>query len=317
MSSEVLKDLFDKRLEKLTIENFVKVLTPLEFGKLVKEAQVKRKEYFKDKLHSCAILSVKSGNCTGDCKFCSQSRLSKANISSHDIFEWEKVKPALIWASENNIKHFSFVTSGIKLSHEEIKKISILIEKAKSYFPDIKICASLGILSKEDLKFLKSSGLDRYHNNLETSKRFYKYISSLPWDKKLKTILTAKEIGLKVCSGGIFGLGENLGDAFELLETVKDIANGIPINFLVPIKGTPFEYKRPLTLKEGLVYLSLFRLYLPNANFIMCGGRQIVFEKENYLLSTIVSGIMFGNYLTTKGKPFSEDEILFYLYKSV
>ena len=157
--------------------------------------------------------------------------------------------------------------------------------------------------------------MDRYHNNLETSRRFYKYISSLSWDKKLETILTAKEIGLEVCSGGIFGLGESLNDAFKLLETVKDIADGIPINFLVPIKGTPFENKRPLTLKEGLIYLSLFRLYLPNKNFIMCGGRQIVFEKESYLLSTIVSGIMFGDYLTTKGRSLSEDEILFYLYR--
>ncbi|HIP93159.1 MAG TPA: biotin synthase BioB [Desulfurobacteriaceae bacterium] len=316
---EVLEKFFDKgfKFENLTIKEFAKTLTPLEFGSFIKNAQLKRKEFFKDFLHSCAILSIKTGNCKGDCKFCSQSKLSKAKINPHDILNWEKVKSALSWASQNSIKHFSFVTSGIRPSKEEIKKISVLIEKAKIYFPDLKICASLGILTKEELKFLKDSGLDRYHNNLETSKRIYKYISSLPWDKKLETILNAKEIGLKVCSGGIFGLGESLKDALELLETVKDIADGVPVNFLVPIKGTPFENKSPLTLKEGLIYLSLFRLYLPYKNFIMCGGRQVVFEKENYLLSTIVSGIMFGNYLTTQGKPLSEDEILFSLYKCV
>ena len=316
---ETLEKFFDKSLkfESLTIKEFTKTLTFLEFGDLVRNAQLKRREFFKDYLHSCAILSVKTGNCEGDCKFCSQSKFSKAKINFHDILDWEKVKIALDWASQNNIRHFSFVTSGIRLSKDEIKKVSILIEKGKAYFPNLKICASLGILTKEELKFLKDAGLDRYHNNLETSRGFYKYISSLSWDEKLKTILTAKEVGLEVCSGGIFGLGESLKDAFELLETIKDIADGVPINFLVPIKGTPFENKSSLTLKEGLLYLSLFRLYLPYKNFIMCGGRQIVFEKENYLLSTVVSGIMFGNYLTTRGRSLSEDEILFTLYKCV
>jgi len=312
LSKDLLEILKDFELEKT--ENLANKLSRELFQKIFEYAKNLRKKNFKNKLYSCAILSIKTGNCKADCKFCSQSRLSKAKINIHPLLDWEDIEKALSWAQKNNIKRFSFVSSGISPTKEELKKISSFIEKAKTCFPSLKICASLGILKKDELKLLKDSGLDRYHNNLETSKEYYKYISSLPWEEKFKTICFAKEVGLEVCSGGIFGIGETLKDVISLAETIKEIADGVPINFLVPIKGTPFENKKPLNFLSGILILSILRLLLPDKNLLIAGGRQIVFKNENYLLASLVSGIMFGNYLTTQGKSLEEDKFLFYLF---
>jgi biotin synthase len=269
----------------------------------------KKTEYFRGYIETCAILNAKSGKCSSDCKFCAQSRKFKLKIKTYPLVGKEKLISSALDAFEKGIDRFSFVTSGISVNKEELKTICEAIEKIKSERPNSKICASLGQLSKEDLKTLKSAGLDRYHHNLETSREFYPEITTVQkWEDRLRTIENAKEVGLSVCCGGIFGLGENVGDIISIIETWKSLeVDSIPVNFLHPIKGTPLENANYLTPLKCLKILAAIRIAIPQAEIRVCGGREYNLRELQPLLLLPANALMVGNYLTTKGRGLKDD----------
>ena len=182
------------------------VETPLE--QLIARANDVRKKHIGTKLDLCNILNARCGLCGEDCKFCAQSAKHNAQIPSYPLKSAEEIVEAAQQAKNIGAERFGIVTSGNRLSGKELKAVIEAISRIKE---DVGIvpCASLGALTKEQLKLLKDAGLARYHHNIETSRRFYpQIVSTHTFDERIKTIKAAKEVGLEVCSGGIIGMGE-------------------------------------------------------------------------------------------------------------
>lgn len=269
----------------------------------------KVREHFRgEKIGLCSIANAKSGPCTEDCSFCAQSKYSKAQIESYPLLTAEALLQKTIQIKKNSIKRFSIVTSGRKIAKKDLFPVAAIIHEIRKQ--GLLPCASLGLLKKNELSQLKEAGLDRYHNNLETSAGFFRQIcTSHQYTDKIRTIEAAKSAGLSVCSGGIFGMGETWKDRIELAFTLKDLdVDSVPINFLVPIKGTPLEHKGFLHPFEALKIISLFRFILPRKEIRICGGRmQILGEYHSMIFLAGADGMITGNYLTTSGMSPEDD----------
>jgi biotin synthase len=171
-------------------------------------------------------------------------------------------------------------------------------------------CASLGIIDSEDMLLLKSSGVNRYHHNLEACKSFFNRVCTTHgYNERVETIVAAKRSGLELCSGGIFGLGEGPEHILELAVALRKLdVDSVPVNFLTPIKGTPFESHHNLTPLKCLKIIAFFRYFLPDKEIIICGGRENnLGEIHPMIFHAGASGIMTGNYLTTDGRTLEKD----------
>jgi len=275
---------------------------------LLSSAENIRRHYAGNQIDLCAIINAKSGACSEDCSYCAQSSKYKTDVKIFQLIDKDAIIQKALEAKSGGVKRFSIVTSGKKVTSRELKTISPIFEKIR----DIGLipCASLGILSRDELSFLKDNGLDRYHHNLETSERFFPMICSThTFAERLKTIESAQEVGLSVCSGGIFGMGETWMDRLDMAFLLRDLdVQSIPINFLIPVKGTPFESKRILHPFEALRIISLFRFILADKSIRICGGREhILREFHPMVFMAGADALMTGNYLTTTGRTFHDD----------
>ncbi len=261
------------------------------------------------KLTLCAIKNSKSGQCPENCRFCAQSSWWKVRETPYyPLADFGDVEKGAVAASRSAINRYSLVNSGKGPSKKETEILSSYIES----FPKegTGYCASLGIMNKEGLEKLKKSGLSRYHHNLETSRSFFSSICTThSYDERVATITAAKEAGLEVCSGGIFGMGETWTDILEMALDLKRLeVDAVPVNFLVPIKGTPLENRKQLRPSECLKIISLLRYVLPDREIIICAGRESVIGSfQNMCIWAGASGIMTGNYLTVAGPEIARD----------
>ena len=260
------------------------------------------------KVELCAIINAKSGSCPGDCKFCAQSARYKTGAKVYPLLPVSQVLEKAKLAKKHKVKRFSLVTSGIKPSKKELKEIAKLVETLAK--EGVSVCASLGLLKKDEIAFLKDHGLSRLHCNLETSESFFPNICTThSFKDKVKTILSAKAQGLSVCSGGIFGIGESWEDRLSLALSLRELdVDSIPVNFLIPIKGTPLEKMPLLKPFEALRIVALLRLILPEKDIRIAGGRlQVLKEFASWVFLAGANALMTGNYLTTSGNPFERD----------
>ncbi len=271
-----------------------------------------RKVHFKNQVSLCAIINAKSGKCGEDCSYCAQSARHKADIESYPLVEPEVIIKKAREAFEQKASCFSIVTSGRGIdSQKEISSIARTIELLAKKFPTLKRSASLGIINKENLATLRDAGLEKYHHNLESSKNFFPNISKThSFEEKTNVVLMTKALGLEICSGGIFGLGESWDDRIDLALTLNRLkVDSVPINFLNPIKGTPMGSRPLVDATEALKIIALFRIILRDRDIKVCGGRAIVLKDEDKLIfGSGASGMMIGNYLTTSGLSFDRDQ---------
>ena len=226
-----------------------------------------------DLIDLCSITSAKTGDCPEDCSYCAQSRRSKTMVESHPLKSKDFMLERARAAKAQGARRSCIVISGKKASSSELKKIADMIKSVRE--AGLLPCATLGLLGRDELLMLKDAGLERYHHNIETSRRFFPEICSThTYDDKLKTIDAVKSVGLSLCSGGIFGMGEEWEDRIDMAMTLRELgADSVPINFLVPIKGTPLEGIEPLSPLEALKTISLYRFILPDKEVRVCGGR--------------------------------------------
>jgi biotin synthase len=274
-----------------------------------------RNHFRGNKVELCSIVNAKSGACPEDCSFCAQSVKSKAEIEVYPLLKKELVIQKAKEAKQSGAKRFSIVTSGRKSSNRDLFAIADMISeiREKGLLP----CASLGLLREKELEILKSAGLGRYHHNLETSERFFpKICSTHSYTDKLKTVDAVKSIGLSICSGGIFGLGETWQDRIDMAFLLKDLnVDSVPINFFIPIKGTALGHRGLLHPFEALKILSLYRFILPQKEIRICGGRiQILNEFNSMVFFAGADSLLTGNYLTTTGRSYKDDLRLIELY---
>jgi biotin synthase len=174
-------------------------------------------------------------------------------------------------------------------------------------------CASLGILDQERAARLKQAGLYRYHHNLETARSFYPRVcTTQDYAKKVQTVKLVKAAGLKSCSGGIFGLGEEWPHRVEMALSLRKLAvDAVPINFLNAVPGTPLAKEAAIPAMEALQIIAIYRFLLPDVEIKVCGGRErILGELQPLMYLAGADGTMVGNYLTTSGRPAAEDEAM-------
>jgi biotin synthase len=256
----------------------------------------------------CSIINAKSGACPEDCAYCSQSSRSRTDAPVYPLLDEEAILARAEEAGKSRVKRFCIVTSGRRVSKNEIMRIGKAVDKIRK--AGLLPCATLGLLDYEDLKFLKESGLERYHHNLETSERYFPHVCSThSYADKLRTIDAVKRAGLSLCSGGIFGMAETWHDRIDMAFLLREIgADSIPINYLTPIKGTPLGEMEPLGPIEALKIISIFRFILPEKQIRVCGGRiQTLGELNPLIFSAGADGLLVGNYLTTLGRDINHD----------
>ncbi len=275
---------------------------------LLPGADMIRDFYFGREIHLCYISNGKSGRCSEDCSFCSQSAFARTDASVYPLMEKRELQAGGLWASETPINRYSIVTSGKRLPKEEVLTIAeALVELDLN---KISTCASLGILDSDDFETLRKAGVSRYHHNLETaSSHFSQMCTTHTYQERIDTILAAKEAGLSVCAGGVFGIGESDDQVLELALTLRELdVDSIPLNFLVPIEGTQAENRNELTPLRCLKTISIFRYVLPKKEILICGGRGANLKELHPLIFHAgASGIMTGDYLTTSGRTLQKD----------
>lgn len=267
-----------------------------------------RKKFRNNTVDLCAIINAKSGACSEDCSYCAQSSKSKTDAPVYPLISKDIILQKAKEAKDAGVKRFCIVTSGRKITDKEIGEIASMIEGIHNI--GLLPCATLGLLNRDELHFLKESGLVRYHHNLETSERFFPEICRThTYYDKLKTIEAAQSVGLSVCSGGIFGLGETWQDRIEMAFALRDLnVDSSPINFLIPVKGSLLGNMDVLHPFEALSIISLYRFILPEKEIRVCGGRiQILKDMHSFIFMAGADSLLTGNYLTTTGRSYNDD----------
>ena len=258
----------------------------------------------------CSIVNAKSGRCQEDCSFCSQSSSFKTDSPEYELMDVEEIVAAAKEAEAFGSNEFSIVASGTSLDdRKELDRVIEAIKRIKAE-TQLETCCSLGLMPLEHLKELKEAGLDRCHHNLETAKsHFDKIVSTHTYEDEVNAVQNAKEAGLKVCVGGIFGMGESFAQRAELAFSIRELGTqSFPVNFLKPIEGTALDHLEPMPHYEALRTIALLRLVLPDIDLFVCGGREeVLADKQEQLFSAGANGILGGNYLTTKGQDPKRD----------
>jgi len=279
---------------------------------LIAEANKTRSEFVGDEFELCSIINAKSGLCGEDCKFCAQSSRHNAETPTYSLKDKTEIVEAGREAKRIGAMKFGIVTSGNLLAEEEIDVLVEAIKIIKDEI-DIDVCGSLGALTKEQMLRLKQAGMSRYHHNIETSENFYpKIVSTHKFEERVRTIKAAKEVGMEVCSGGILGIGESWQDRFDMAMLLKELeVDSVPINFLVPIKGTPMEKVEKISYMDAVRAICIFRIILKDKIIKIAAGREEVFKDFQTMgFMSGANGMLIGGYLTVKGRSVEQDHKL-------
>ncbi len=270
------------------------------------------REHFKgNKIHLCSIVNIKAGGCSENCRFCAQSAAYQTGSPRYGLIDAQPVLAAAEEASANGVTALGLVAAWRGLEEgpvldEICERLEALKESGKAR-PD----ASLGIIKSQQVaERLRQSGLECYNHNLESSRRFFPQVCTThTYEERVQTIRHLKQAGIKICSGGILGMGETREDRCDLAFALKELgANIVPINILNPIEGTPFAKQAPLPPLEILKSIACFRFILPKQEIMIAGGRTVnLRDLQSLIFMAGASALMVGNYLTTLNQPIEKD----------
>lgn len=286
-----------------------KALVALEDKELLYAAADGIRQHFTGKsFDTCSITNAKSGACPQNCSWCSQSGHHKTKVEVYDLISYQEAQKEASYNAAYGIDRYSLVTSGRALSRTNMKRVCDIYRKIGAKTP-ISLCASHGLITKEDLQDLKRAGVSTYHCNLETSRTFFATVCTThTYDEKLATINAANEVGMKLCSGGIIGLGESMDDRIQLAFELKKVnAFSIPLNLLQPMEGTPLQVNELPSEEEILTTFSIFRFINPSARIRFAAGRMQIKHIQEKALKTGINGALVGDLLTTIGSNIKED----------
>jgi biotin synthase len=251
----------------------------------------------------CSIVNAKSGSCSEDCRYCAQSSHYSTDSPVYPLIDVERMAEAARGARQNGARRFCIVTSGRGIDDaSDLRNIARGVERVREI--GLSPCATLGSLSLDQLRYLRDAGLDRYHHNIETSREYFPNIcTSHTFDERIELLRHAHSLGLSACSGGILGMGESMRDRISMAFSLRELeVDSVPVNFLMPVPGTPLENVTPITPLEALHALALFRLILPSREIRVCGGRGSALGGLHPMIFFAgADGFMIGNYLTRTG----------------
>ena len=256
----------------------------------------------------CTIINGRSGRCSENCRYCAQAACHHTGIDEYPFLTAEEIIANAKANEKAGVNRFAIVTSGRALAGEEFEHAIAAYEKMRDTL-SIELCASHGIITREQFRRLRKAGVTSYHHNIETSSRFFpKICTTHTYDDRIRTIKIAQEEGLRVCSGGIIGMGEDWQDRLDMAFELQALGiESIPINALMPIPGTPLEKQKPLDSDQILRTIALFRFVNPTANIRLAAGRKLLPENGATAFLHGASASITGNMLTTSGTTIEED----------
>lgn len=277
-------------------------------GELCEAADEIRERFCGDIFDMCTIINGKSGRCSENCKYCAQSAHYNTRCEEYPLLSAEKIVEGALYNYKRGVLRYSIVCSGKRLSESEVDSLCESIRAIKKACP-ISICVSAGLLDEESFQKLKQAGVDRVHNNLESSRRFFPEVCTThTFDDKIAAINAAKAAGLEVCSGGIMGLGETFEDRIDMVLTARELGvRSIPVNLLNPIPNTPFEHNPTLTEEEAARAVAIFRFIIPNGQIRLAGGRGLLGDMGKALFRSGANAAISGDMLTTRGISIDND----------
>jgi biotin synthase len=264
-------------------------------------------------VHLCSIINAKSGRCAEDCAFCAQSAHHSTDAPVYPLVREEQLLESARAAEASGSACFGIITSGTTVNGAELEQILAALRRIRVETGILPSC-SLGIIDAETAAKLKEAGMDTYHHNLETAESFFPSICTThPYQDDVDTVRAVKSAGLKVCSGGIFGLGESAAQRVEMAFTLKELdVDSVPINFLNPIEGTRLEGAANISAMECLKTVAIYRMILPGKRITVCGGREKnLRDLQSWIFFAGANGTMIGNYLTTQGRNIDVDLKMF------
>lgn len=288
----------DEAKRLLGIETQPDIISLMSFANRI------RHHYKGSSIDTCAIINARSGKCSEDCRFCSQSIHYNTDIDVYPLVHDDEIVARAREAVDFGAGRFGIVVSGKGVGNDAEKQSLCKAISGLHSKVGLEPCASLGVLSPESARLFREAGLKRYHHNLETAESFFPEICSThSYEARINTIKIAKEEGFQVCCGGIFGIGESPAQRLEFAFTLKELdVDSIPLNFLNPIPGTPLEAAEPLHPMEILKTIALFRFVHPAKDIRICGGRQRNLRGTQGLAYIAgANAVMIGNYLTIPG----------------
>lgn len=280
-----------------------------ELGQLKQGASRIRQTLCGNHVDLCTIINGRAGRCSEDCRFCAQSSYHHTGAEEYEVLDADAFVDACRHHEKSGIHRFSIVTAGRTLAGKEFEQILEAYRRMKRVCKRMKLCASHGLLKKEQFAALREAGVSRYHANIETSRRNFPNICTThTFEDKLSCIRAAKEAGLQVCSGGIIGMGETWEDRLDMALTLSELqVDSIPINALIPIPGTPFGDLPVLTEEEILRTVVIFRFLNPMADVRLAAGRTLMEENGREAFVSGGNGAITGDMLTTSGNDTAQD----------
>lgn len=294
---------------RLTKEDDLSVLLTADLDELCTGADKIREKLCGNKVDLCSIINGRGGRCSENCKFCAQSAHHNTDCEEYGFLEQKTFMEGCAYASEQGVNRYSIVTAGRTMEGEDLEKAIAAYQAMHEAYPDMILCASHGLVKGEDLKRMKEAGVTMYHSNVETSEHFFPEICTThTYEDKLNEIRLAKEAGMEVCSGGIFGMGETWQDRLDMAALLAELqVNSIPLNFLLPIKGTPLEDREKLTQEEIVRIVAIFRYLNPTAFIRIAAGRSYFEQGGEVLFRAGANATLTGDMLTTVGNNIAQD----------
>ncbi len=249
------------------------------------------------------LMNAKSGLCPEDCGYCSQSKVSQAEIPVYNLISESKLLDAARVCAESGATTYCLVISARGPTEREIEAVEHIVPKIKAQY-GLNVCACLGLLTPEQAQRLKACGVDKVNHNLNTSERFYPEICTThTWQDRVDTLQAVRSAGLELCSGGIIGMGENRADVVDMAFSLRAMqVESIPLNFLNSIEGTPLADSQQLNPQYCLKTLCMMRLVNPASEIRIAGGRELHLGSLQPLGLYVANSVFVGDYLTTKGQ---------------
>lgn len=281
--------------------------TGMQLLELLAQANAIREKQFGNKVDSCYLLNAKSRMCPDDCVYCSQSTRYPTSTNIYPLLPKEKIVEAAEAAAKAGANHFCIVCSDRAVeSDAEINIICSAVREIKERFPKLICCASLGIIGEKTARAIKQAGISQYNHNLNTEKDFYNQICTThSYADRLNTVRIIRKVGMELCCGCIWGMGESIEQRLKLAFALKELApEEVPINLLYPIAGTPLESAPGIHPLEAIKFIAIYRIILPDQSEIrIAGGREInLRDIQSWIFLAGASGLVLGDYLTTKGQ---------------